>query len=619
AWDREKMLSLAARLLRGEYRPPALNGFVHEDADGGLRPLAAPPFTDRVLQRAVHQTITPALDAIMADSSYGYRAGRSRFQVRDLIQMLYREGYRWVFESDIHSFFDTVSWKKLRVRLTALLGNRQLTDAVMAWMQAPVSYRGSRIERDGGLPQGSPLSPVLANLMLDDFDHDLRDAGCKLIRFADDFVIVAKTRQAAMRGGELAEKALRDAGLMLNREKTRVVPFSQGFRFLGFLFVDGMAVECRPQRSEDAGRPPPQSWLARAMSPDSDESARDELLRGDAPAPVSPYENRGQMLVFCGEPAMLFTRGGRARIEREDECLFESPWSHLDGIVLFGRHHVTTPALFDALAHDVPIHLATGSGHYRGMVFNPRCASSGELWISQHRLFSDEGMALRAAISVVDARIRHMRETLRRRAADTRAALNAMNIALRETEGADSRKRLNGIEGNASKCYFQALRELVPEDYGFHGRVRRPPTDPFNALLSLGYTHLYAHIDTLLRAESLLPEKGFYHQPRSGHAALASDLMEPFRHIVERCALSMVQRGRLGVDDFSMQGEKGCRMTAAGRRVYLASLSAAMLASVRAAGGGESLPVLDHMHRQVLALKMWIAGKAPRFSAWRMR
>jgi len=205
AKERERLHAMAERLVRGRYAVPALNGFIHEDADGGLRPLAAPPLYDRILQRAVHQVLSPMLDTLMDHGSYGFRAGRSRYQVRDLIQRLYRDGYRWVFESDIRSFFDTVAWQKLEVRLRALLGDDPAVSAILDWMQSPVRWKNLLIHRDGGLPQGSPLSPVLANLMLDDFDHDLRDAGCRLIRFADDFVIVARSRQAAEQGGRLAE------------------------------------------------------------------------------------------------------------------------------------------------------------------------------------------------------------------------------------------------------------------------------------------------------------------------------------------------------------------------------------------------------------------------------
>jgi len=617
-WDRHGLLARAGKLLRGEYQPPVLHGFFHEDADGGLRPLAAPPLSDRVMQRAVQQIISPTLDTMMNHCSYGYRSGRSRYQVCDLIQRLHREGYRWVFESDIRSFFDTLNWDKLRTRLYSLLSDAHTVNAIIAWMQAPVQYKGKLVERSQGLPQGSPLSPVLANLMLDDFDHDLTDAGCRLIRFADDFVIVAKTKEVAEKGGVLAEKALLDVGLELNQEKTHIVPFSDGFRFLGFMFVDGMAVECSAKRSERAGKPPPKSWLAIAEA--DDESKQEQPLRSTMPVTLSPYEERGQMLIFCGKPSVLFTRAGRVHVERDDECLFESPWNHLGGIVLFGRHHITTPAMLEALAHHVPIHLASSSGKYKGMIFNPHCATSGELWLAQQHLFSDDRSALQAAISIVDARIRHMRETLRRRKSPIMdQAYQSMGVSLRKVTTVDSREQLNGVEGNATRNYFEALRELVPKVYGFHGRNRRPPKDPFNALLSLGYMQLYAHVDALLRVNGLLPEHGFYHQRKSGHAALASDLMEPFRHIVERCALSMLQRQKLKPDDFTMTGDKGCRMTAAARRVYFAKLSEAFYTPVQAAGGGKPVPILDHIHHQSIAVKLWVGGKTVSFEAWRMR
>ena len=93
---------------------------------------------------------------------------------------------------------------------------------------------------------------------------------------------------------------------------------------------------------------------------------------------------------------------------------------------------------------------------------------------------------------------------------------------------------LLGLEGNGAKVYFQALQQLLPDWVGFDGRNRRPPTDPFNSLLSLGYTVLFYHVETVIRMNGLLPWFGLYHQPHGNHAILASDLMEPFRHLVEQ-------------------------------------------------------------------------------------
>ena len=616
--DDEAVAELAVRLLRGHYQPPPLNGFVHEDADGGLRPLAAPPIRDRILQRAVHQSLSPLLDGIMDHGSYGFRAGRSRYQVRDLIQRLYREGYRWVFESDVRSFFDTVTWPRLRVRLESLLGDEPVVDAVLAWMRAPVRWQGRLVERLRGLPQGSPLSPVLANMMLDDFDHDLRHAGCQLIRFADDFVIVAKSRQAAEAGGERARRALLDTGLTLNEEKTRVVPFSEGFRFLGFLFVDGLAVESKPERSADAGKPPPQSWLAR-VAVSVDESADEGRLRGCEAVPLAPYSETGRLLIFCGEPAMLFSRAGSLCIERQEELLHRAPWGHLGGVVLFGRHQITTPALHEAMRWHVPVHMASGSGRYLGAAVSGKAgADQAALWLAQQQRFSDDAWALAAAGSVVDARIRHMAENLRRRGGVSDSLWRSgFEQALRRAAGAGGREELNGVEGSAARLYFEVLRQLLPEEFGFAGRNRRPPRDPFNALLSLGYTLLYSHVDTLLRADGLLPVAGFYHRSHGAHSALASDLMEPFRHLVEREALNMLCGRRLRADDFTVD-EQGCRLAAPARRLYLAALSGTLLKPLKGRGG-EPLSPLEHIHSQNVRLKFALVGKAAAFEAWRMR
>jgi len=335
---------------------------------------------------------------------------------------------------------------------------------------------------------------------------------------------------------------------------------------------------------------------------------------------LMPYHKHGQLLIVSGQSVSISSQNGAARFMRHDNPICSTPWMHLNGILLFGPHHITTPAICDALKHNVPVHIASISGRYRGMIFNPRCASTGELWLSQHRLFNDKKVVLKAAKSLVDARIRHMMEMLRRRKnANTSTARKSMKMSLRAVVRAETLRELNGVEGNATRVYFEGLQALVPEIYGFTGRNRRPPRDPFNALISLGYTQLYMHVDSMLRVIGLLPELGFYHQQRSGHAALASDLMEPFRHVIERCALTMLQRSTVSPDDFSFDDRHGCRMKSTVRRIYFGLIEEAMFTKVKAIGNTDSKPLLQQMFGQCMRVKKWVAGESDSFEAWRMR
>lgn len=639
----DRLERLGEHLRTGDYVPPVLTGVVFREPDGDLRGLAIPPFWDRVVQRALVQCLAPALESVFSSASHAYRPGHSRHTAGNAIQRAWRDGYRWVYEADIEGFFDNLDWQRLAERLRALYRDDPAIDLLLAWMAAPVDYQGMRIERTHGVPQGAPLSPVLANLMLDDLDSDLEHAGFRLVRYADDFVVLCKDRERAEAAAEAVRRSLAELGLRLNEEKSRSVSFEQGFRYLGFLFLNELVIDTsgqdRPEPSAAGSAPPPASWLARAMR-------RAPLPLGPAgtvspaPAPVSappasaPAPNpgkapvasgqglgqladEGQLLLITGSPVYLSTRAGRLVATRDDQVVTERPWRQLQAVVCFGLHHLTTPALRSAFAHQVPIHFATTGGAYQGTTWSGQPGAEGAaLWLAQQARFADPAWALGAAREVIVARIRHLRELLRQRQPagflDARAALQN---AARDAAQAPDPSTLNGIEGAATRAYFQALATTIPDAYGFAGRHRRPPPDPFNALLSLGYTFLYAHVDTLLRVAGLYPWTGFYHQPHGRHAALASDLMEPFRHVIERAALRAVTRQGIPPEEFHLDPARGCRLSPAAMRRYLALIWERLEAPAEDLGEGESRPILQQIHRQNRRLIQAIREGGP-FTAW---
>jgi group II intron reverse transcriptase/maturase/CRISPR-associated endonuclease Cas1 len=628
---RTELITVARQLNKDEYVFPPLHGLVIDKPKGGQRALAVPPLLDRVLQRAVAQMLTRVVEPMMYARSFGYRPGRNRMQARDYIQRLVREGYEWFFESDIDNFFDAVDHALIYNRLTSLLPDDPAVDRIMRWITAPVRYQGRLIQR-GGLPQGSPLSPLLANLVLDDFDKDLVAAGFRPVRFADDFIVPCRTREQAERAGELVARSLAEKGLALNGDETRIARFANGLKFLGYRFVNDLAVEARRpcnDAPESDEHPHPSSWVAgleqaeeAGESRQASANARPSIAAGateEGEIARAGEARVGGTLVIVSEPGcVLYTRDGRLWRQRpEAEAISVAPWPEIGGLLLFGYQRITQPALIRAMTHGVPVYFTDGFGRLRGRAVSAPGHESIDAWPHHLDASRSENTARRVAIALVTARLAHQAQVLRRRGVRGKE-LDAFANAIDKAAAAESIESLRGIEGSATRAYFALIAQLVPDWCGFGGRNRRPPRDPLNALLSLGYTMLYAQTETLIRIAGLHPAYGFYHQRRGRHAALASDLMEPFRHLVESTAIAQLNRRQLSPDDFKLDGERGCRLKAKARRAFLAALGR-RLSGCMTSADPISITGHEHMHRQVERLRSWLGDREQPFQATRLK
>ena len=224
---------LSHALRTGKYRPgPSRRAFIPKPR-GGTRPLDIPCVTDRIAQGAVAITLMPILEKEFEDSSFGYRRGRSVAQAVARIAAYRRDGYDWVVDGDIEHYFERIPHDRLIQRLEQQIDDSRLVDIIALWLETHT--------HDGrGLPQGSPLSPLLANLYLDEIDERIASRGVRLVRFADDFVLLCKSPGIADGALTQIRDLLGEHGLELHPEKTRVVSFDKGFRFLGHVFVRSM-------------------------------------------------------------------------------------------------------------------------------------------------------------------------------------------------------------------------------------------------------------------------------------------------------------------------------------------------------------------------------------------
>jgi RNA-directed DNA polymerase len=228
---------LQDRLIRRRYHPLPLLRFQVPKSETKLRSLSVPTVRDRVAQTAVHLLTREIFEAEFEDCSYAFREGRSVKDAVHRIDELRRQGFRWVVDADIEGFFDNIDHDKLLARLRRLPLDPYVLSLFERWIRAEV-YDGTRIvPLARGLPQGSVVSPMLANLFLDELDENLALFGQTLVRYADDFLVLCKTSEDASQALELTDYLLESLDLKLNREKTRETSFDEGFKFLGAIFL----------------------------------------------------------------------------------------------------------------------------------------------------------------------------------------------------------------------------------------------------------------------------------------------------------------------------------------------------------------------------------------------
>jgi RNA-directed DNA polymerase len=231
-WER-----IGTCLVAGTYHPaPVLRVFIPKP-NGDLRPLGIPTVLDRVIQQAIAQVLTPLFDPHFSTHSYGFRIGRRAHQAVRAVEAASQQGYAHAVDCDLKSFFDTVNHDRLLTLLARRVTDGRVLRLIGRYLRAGVQMpEGHREATEQGVPQGGPLSPLLANIMLDPLDKELEKRGLRFARYADDFLILVKSARAAQRVMasiiRFVEKRL---DLVVNRQKSQAAPLSR-CTFLGFAF-----------------------------------------------------------------------------------------------------------------------------------------------------------------------------------------------------------------------------------------------------------------------------------------------------------------------------------------------------------------------------------------------
>jgi RNA-directed DNA polymerase len=237
---REQWPQIKQNLLEGKYCPRPVRRVEIPKPDGsGVRQLGIPTVMDRIIQQAIHQELVPVFEPIFSDHSHGFRPNRSAHQAVLQAQRYIQEGCEWVVDIDLEKFFDKVNHDMLMARIARRVKDKKILHLIRKYLQAGVMEGGLVKPTAEGTPQGGPLSPLLSNIMLDDFDKELEKRGLRFARYADDCNIYVKSEKAGKRVMEATVQYLTEKlKLKVNQQKSAVDhPWNR--KFLGFTFTKG--------------------------------------------------------------------------------------------------------------------------------------------------------------------------------------------------------------------------------------------------------------------------------------------------------------------------------------------------------------------------------------------
>ena len=615
-----RIAQLRREVRSGGYRPgPVRHVEIAKPNGRGMRHLSIPCVVDRVLQSAAAQVLTPLLDEEFEDGSYGYRPGRSVAQAVAHVSRLQQQGFNWVVDADIEDYFDTIPHDRLMERWGQSVSDGPLSELLWVWL----TY-GAPTGR--GVAQGSPLSPVLSNLYLDRLDEAFHSRGLRLIRFADDFVVLCKSQSSADAAMDKVARVLGEHGLRLNRDKSRITDFDRGLRFIGHLFVRSMAMK-EARSDAEAGRV--EDLLRRVAEQDKvavqdamieAEQARKMQERGYSPGLRNLYINTPDRRLHIRNQAFVVEQGrGGPSEETVWSELIAIPHQDVDRIDLGPRTQATDQAIRHGLATNTPIAYVNGHGETLGWVRETLADRAGR-HLAQARVAMDEVERLRLARILVEGRLRNQRAVLRRLLAereDIPAAATDAIAAIGKVLGRGDTSRIRhaptiealmGYEGAATAGWWKAIGALARPDFRFGERIRERQTNPANISLNFLAWLLHRDVSVAVHRAGLHPGFGALHAVADRKDACVYDMMEEFRaHMIGGLMVYLGNRQILRRDMFA-KPVGGYRLTNRGGEALIKAYEARVGGRIKSPQTGRKITWRRLMVEQSLAMAAHVEG-----------
>ncbi|MEH2195490.1 MAG: CRISPR-associated endonuclease Cas1 [Nostoc sp.] len=572
----EQLQNITYQLNHETYTASPAKGFYIPKKNGSKRLIGIPIVRDRIIQRLLLDELYFPLEDTFLDCSYAYRPGHSIHQAVQHLYGYYKCQPKWIIKADIADFFDNLSWALLLTALDELSLEPIVLQLLEQQLKSGIIVAGQYRNFGKGVLQGGILSGALANLYLTTFDRKCLSQGINLVRYGDDFVIACNSWHEANRILDKITAWLGEVYLILQPEKTQIFTPNDEFTFLGYRFAGGEVYTPPPPKPvlagewviNDSGTP----YFRSKPRPRKPVSRPPKGCSIDKPinfpkASLSHYwQETMTTLYVTDQGAYLSVKNQQFQVYYQGELRIKVPVSRVSNVVLFGCCNVSHGAVSMALRRRIPIMYLSQKGRYFGRLQVEGDAKVEYLMLQVEHCKNPEFIKKQAEAIVRaklhNSRILLMRLNRRQKSKNVdekiiKAASNDLEILMSKLPFADNMDMLRGYEGKAAAIYFQTLGSLFSGSFTFEKRTKRPPTDPINSMLSLGYTLLSQNVYSFIQSVGLHTHFGNLHVPRDNHPALVSDLMEEWRAgLVDSLTIYLVNSEVFTIDDFTLPDER---------------------------------------------------------------
>lgn len=533
----EYLHSASINLAKGSYLPGEVKRISISDDNGKQREINIRNIMERHMLRALQSILYDATDKQFDICAYAFRKGKGYLDAVRATQKGLKKGFKTGVAADIEACFDSIPPAALALLMWGLLG----CDPIRPVINKVISLR------EMGLEQGNPLSPLLANIYLMPLDREFRRTGYHYVRYADDFVVLDKLNQDSDKLMQTVEDVLSTLKLRLHPDKTEVLSPESEFTFLG----------CRISNSGYVCIADLDNKTQTSVSEVTEKSDEPEAVLPDLIKGIPVYVTFKDTSVRCTERELIIESG---------EDTKHISWKMVNRIVIIGKPRISAYAIYRALTLQKPVVFLSIGGKHIG-AFYPKLTTESPKSLFNDSVSCYEEFELDFIRKTAIAKLNNQSMLLKARQID----VGCLEELIKKCQISSEVDTLRGYEGAGAAYYWKQYAELI-NSFNFQQRKYHPSPDPVNALLSLGYSIMYNRMAEGLIAAGLSPWDGVYHKNQGKHYALASDMMEPFRFLIDRIVLALINTSQITEDDFRLiESPKGnyCRLEGDGFAKYI--------------------------------------------------